>query len=398
MTYPRRIAGKPLMKRANETSSLSVPSKKTGAIEDSVPILEQGKIYFTPIGGITVPRQESEGALGLNEVISAIRPIDSLHLSFLLDFQFLISCYPSQLKDKPITLVVGEKDAKKLRQNSYTYPNVEVLGAPLPIPYGVHHTKMGIFESEDGKVHVIVSTANLTTDDWEFKTQQFYYAVGNKMESEDVTPTSLFQADLIVYFGQYRFLLEKWRNLIKRTDFTAVADRLVFSTPGNHFGVPVERLGHPRLKNLLKEVFPTVEPMLPLERCTFIAQCSSIGSLGPQPINWFRGEFLKSLEANNPSPANRPAKFHFIFPCVEDVRNSCQGYMSGGSISYRSSVHKRQAWLQVWMCKWRSYRKRRTLAMPHCKTYVKFDHKIPQWQLLTSANLSKAAWGELTVN
>lgn len=66
------------------------------------------------------------------------------------------------------------------------HDNVTVVGAPCE-SFGIHHTKMSMFESADGLIHVIVSTANFVSDDWEFKTQQFYYAVGIKCASEKDT-------------------------------------------------------------------------------------------------------------------------------------------------------------------------------------------------------------------
>ena len=50
-------------------------------------------------------------------------------------------------------------------------------------------------------------------------------------------------------------------------------------------------------------------------------------------------------------------------------------------------------------CSWRAARANRTLAVPHIKTYARVDEKgRPYWMLVTSANLSKAAWGERQKN
>ncbi|KAF1759585.1 hypothetical protein GCK72_016052 [Caenorhabditis remanei] len=359
-------------------------------------VLESGTIYFTPIGGITVPLQESEGSRSLEDILADIRPISSLHMNFMIDFEFLVNSYPPSLRTTtPITLVVGAPDVSDLRKSTLQYPNVTVHSASLPIPFGTHHSKLSILESDDGFIHVIVSTANLISDDWEFKTQQFYYAMGMRRETE--FERSPFQEDLIEYLSYYSNPLSTWKTLIESTDFSTVTDRLIFSTPGYHTDPQqVSRLGHPRLSTILSQKFPFDPKYEHTDRCTFIAQCSSIGSLGSAPSSWFRGQFLKSLEAANPAPKNKPPKMYLVFPCVEDVRNSCQGYAGGGSVPYRNSVHDRQKWLQDFMCKWRSNTKRRTKAVPHCKTYVKYDQKIAQWQLLTSANVSKAAWGEMS--
>lgn len=36
----------------------------------------------------------------------------------------------------------------------------------------------------------------------------------------------------------------------------------------------------------------------------------------------------------------------------------------------------------------------RALAAPHIKTYVRYNYRTIDWALLTSANISKQAWGE----
>lgn len=56
--------------------------------------------------------------------------------------------------------------------------NVNVGRARLMIPFGTHHSKISIFESSSGRVHIIVSTANLLENDWNFKTQAFYHCSG----------------------------------------------------------------------------------------------------------------------------------------------------------------------------------------------------------------------------
>lgn len=52
--------------------------------------------------------------------------------------------------------------------------------------------------------------------------------------------------------------------------------------------------------------------------------------------------------------------------------------------------------LSVRMSQWRAVSARRERAMPHIKTFTRIsDNGNIAWFLLTSANLSKAAWGAL---
>lgn len=42
---------------------------------------------------------------------------------------------------------------------------------------------------------------------------------------------------------------------------------------------------------------------------------------------------------------------------------------------------------------WKSRQRHRSKAMPHIKTYCRWSTEGVYWFILTSANLSKAAWG-----
>ncbi|CAL2042269.1 unnamed protein product [Caenorhabditis brenneri] len=331
----KRIASEP-------STSDDVAAKRATEKPPIEPPLQQGRIYFTPIGGITGPLYESEGSLSLNEILSITRPLKSLHCSFMIESDYLMNCYPQSIRSNPITLVVGEPDVKDLRRSMHAYKNVTVIGASLPIPYGTHHSKLSILEGEDGKIHVIVSSANIISEDWEFKTQQFWYGYGVKKETVEQVTRSEFQNDLIEYLGYYPSSMNSWTELIKCADFSEVKDRLIFSVPGYH-KAKKNSLGHMALRSILIDRFPFDPNFVHTDRTTFFCQCSSIGSLGPTPANWFRGQFLKSLEGAATPPQNKPARMFVLFPRVEDVRMSAEGYAGGKSVPYRNSVHRKSA-------------------------------------------------------
>ena len=71
-------------------------------------------------------------------------------------------------------------------------------------------------------------------------------------------------------------------------------------------------------------------------------------------------------------------------------------YLLGGMcLPYRKNVHEKQPWLRDYLHQWKSDTWSRTRAMPHIKTYSQVHDKKAAYFLLTSANLSKAAWGKL---
>nr|CDJ92132.1 Tyrosyl-DNA phosphodiesterase domain containing protein [Haemonchus contortus] len=211
--------------------------------------LLSGRMYLTKVAGLS--REFNAGTYHLSDILQIIRPQLSLHFNFMIDLEWLIQQYPVPCRDSPIQCVVGEKmgtDKRSLLKDvsSLNLKQVSVLGAPLPIPFGTHHTKLSIFDCEE-KLHVIVSTANLIEGDWHEKTQCFYYACG-----------------------------------------TASA-------------------------------------------------ASSIGSLGDKKEAWLFSQFLRSLQGGRESPS---ARLYLIYPCVEDVRNSLEGYSAGDSLPYQGRMQQ----------------------------------------------------------
>ena len=75
------------------------------------------------------------------------------------------------------------------------------------------------------------------------------------------------------------------------------------------------------------------------------------------------------------------SKFRLVFPCVDDVANSLEGYQAGASIPYARATAAKQAWLKAFMHKWRADKRGRTRAAPHIKSFAQID-----------PTHSKAAW------
>ena len=109
----------------------------------------------------------------------------------------------------------------------------------------------------------------------------------------------------------------------------------------------------------------------------FVLQCSSIGSLGSSLQAWIEPQFTKSLRGGK-AESKWKCKNVFIFttaqgrtlvvyPTVENVRDSIEGYAAGGSLPYQKNTAQKQAWMQSVFCKWRSEKLGRSRVMPHCK-------------------------------
>ncbi|KAJ3159549.1 tyrosyl-DNA phosphodiesterase 1 [Geranomyces michiganensis] len=87
-----------------------------------------------------------------------------------------------------------------------------------------------------------------------------------------------------------------------------------------------------------------------------------------------------------------------VFPTVDDVRTSLEGWSGGGSLPFDNKNWLiAEPYMRPRMHAWEATNQGRHRAVPHIKTYTRINPQTGEmaWFLLTSANLSKAAWGEL---
>jgi tyrosyl-DNA phosphodiesterase-1 len=223
---------------------------------------------------------------------------------------------------------------------------------------------------------------------------------------------SKFKTDLLNYLKAYdtkRPICKPLIEQLSKYDFSQVRAALVASVPGKQEidGEQETSWGWPGLRNVLKSVpVRNSEPEI-------VVQISSIASLG-QIDKWLDKTFFKVLGASNNAGISKP-KFRIIFPTADEIRRSLNGYLSGSAIHTKVQTQaqaKQLQHLKPLLCHWAgdgaqhsstasasisdAGRKR---AAPHIKTFIRFADQnrcSVDWMLVTSANLSKQAWGEVT--
>ncbi|KAK7418372.1 hypothetical protein QQX98_003992 [Neonectria punicea] len=117
------------------------------------------------------------------------------------------------------------------------------------------------------------------------------------------------------------------------------------------------------------------------------------------------GERFKNQSLTRP-------KFKVVYPTPDEIRRSLDGYASGASIhtNVQSSQQAKQLeYLRPIFYHWANDSPNgknladdatiqdggRQRAAPHIKTYIRYNNRNTiDWALLTSANLSKQAWGD----
>nr|XP_058956702.1 tyrosyl-DNA phosphodiesterase 1-like [Pocillopora verrucosa] len=80
---------------------------------------------------------------------------------------------------------------------------------------------------------------------------------------------------------------------------------------------------------------------------------------------------------------------HLVFPTVDNVRHSLEGYPAGGSIPYSSKTALKQPYLSSFFCSWKSHSCGRSCTSPRIKTYTRVspDWSRMSWFLVTRISL-----------
>uniref|UniRef100_A0A8C1G6T0 Tyrosyl-DNA phosphodiesterase 1 n=1 Tax=Cyprinus carpio TaxID=7962 RepID=A0A8C1G6T0_CYPCA len=321
------------------------------------------RFYLNKVTGI--PKKFNTGALHIKDILSPMFGTlkESVQFNYCFDIPWMVEQYPPEFR------------------------------------------KMMLLWYEEG-FRVIILTSNLIRADWYQKTQGMWMSPlyprlpegspGTAGES----PTN-FKSDLLEYLEAYRAPeLAEWIDRIKQHDLSETRVYLIGSTPGRYQGPAMEKWGHLRLRKLLSE---HTKPVLNEERWHVLGQFSSIGSMGLDKTKWLAAEFqrtLTTLGKARKSLTSPETQMLLVYPSVENVRTSLEGYPAGGSLPYSIQTAQKQLWLHSYFHGWHADVTGRSNAMPHIKTYMRVSPDYTQlaWFLVTSANLSKAAWGAMEKN
>ncbi|KAJ8922814.1 hypothetical protein NQ315_007849 [Exocentrus adspersus] len=322
----------------------------------------------------------------------------SLQINFMIDIDWLLKQYKARnLHTKPLTIIYGDDWPDMPQFIDMFCPNVTYKFIKMPDLFGCHHSKIGVYVYADNSLRVVVSTANLYYEDWNHYNQGWVNSVEfafvwciyetvcrlwlspacprlpeSSPDTEGESPTG-FKSTLLEYLGSYNLsCLNDFINYVKRADFSAVRVFLICSIPGkrhsNEPGCHLLQVGHLLHEHCALPAKTTPQSEGPLS-WGIIAQASSIGSMGKKPADWLRGALLRSLASHTRSllPMTSNASLSIVYPSVDNVMtvNGKQKRTVGQGRCPTSSP---------------------TAGFPPCMTKLAYF-------LLTSANLSKSAWG-----
>lgn len=397
---------------------------------------------------------QNTGTVGLKDILGDPLIKECWNFNFLFDLDFVMQHFDSDVRGMvKVKIVHGfwKRDDNRrigLLEAAEHYPNIELLSAYIPDPFGTHHSKMLILFRHDDTAQIIIHTANMIHRDWSNMTQAVWSSpllplASRKSPRDDTNATAhpigsgkRFQIDLIRYLTAYE---RRTKNLISQLldyDFSAIRAAFIGSAPSRQkpgASDPSKKtcFGWLGLRDILTQVpISSGEKSCPSPH--IVTQISSIATLGAQPI-WLthfqsvlsKGSFSSNTEtetapgshkasyisSKRESKVTKPPKFSVIFPTPEEIRTSLDGYESGGSIHWKLQSVQQQKQLEYMhplLCHWKppvpsaspddQRIAHRGAAAPHIKTYIRFggeSHQTIDWAMVTSANLSKQAWGDV---
>ncbi|GMG55922.1 unnamed protein product [Ambrosiozyma monospora] len=380
--------------------------------------------------------------------------------NFMIDVGFIdhfIRADPTKLELYVINSGLNDHLALE-RSHELKYRNLKVIRMADRLPkFGSHHTKMMINFFNDETCQIVIHTMNMTWADYSMQTQMGWVSPRLvKLENPAVDCSDykrknlqlikdngiIFKADLFHYLESYKKkpISEKLISALAQFDFSPIDVQFIGSSPGDHQFKLDEfkpgqyqhttkpQFGYGKLYQLFQQhsltTGHTTTTTTTNEPVKLIAQISTIAwPFDFKSRNIFTHILTSIMEGSQ--PIVKPATYNFtkskyktkpiiIYPTTTEILSNYQRHLSGHALFYQIEHTKSQATKQHYeMLKtnrvfhhWdngtrgHGFPAGRSKLSPHVKTYTatKDDFKSLQWFLLTSANLSKQAWGSNTKN
>ncbi|KAA8915728.1 hypothetical protein TRICI_002135 [Trichomonascus ciferrii] len=349
-----------------------------------------------------VKEQENVDTVSLAHLVGQRDLVEIYQFSFEMDLAYAMDLvHPEARPNIKAYFVFGksrkgdmaerlEEQRKTLKYNK----NITLVPIPLRYDYGTHHSKLMVLFFSNNEVQITIHTANLISYDWENMTQGIWVSPRMSLKGGGEHE---FKTDFVDYIRAYKNpCLNKLADSLESVNFDDVQNvSFIGSVPGNYEKGSAEykKWGALKLYDVVSRVEKRIEDKSDPE---LIVQMSSIGSLGPLS-SYFNPILKRALLGQEPhgTDPTRNAKVSIIFPSLMNIRESLFGYGSGGSIHFpKDEKGSLQKELRPMLCQWKAKEAGRQILPPHIKTYTRLtkERKVA-WMVLTSANLSKQAWG-----
>lgn len=285
--------------------------------------------------------------------------------------------------------------------------------------WGCHHSKIIVLFRRNKTAEIVIHTANMVKEEWDryaqsvWKSPRLPLLTPTDRAGSDSAVGARFKRDFMAYIKAYGQCLQPLLLKLSRYDFSAVQAAFVASVPGrcrraNMGPTAATPWGWLGLEQTLSRI-PMSETDADAPGPHIVTQVSTVSTLGSTP-DWLL-RFQAVLACSGPTAAPSPhTEHHIVFPTVSDLEASWDGLHSGIRICFHTltpAQQKQFAYLQPLLRHWApapktaAYGPTRALrgrTVPHSKTYIRFRNGAMDqidWAMVTSANLSRSAWGGL---
>eukprot|EP00970_Alexandrium_tamarense_P015746 scaffold5469_cov175-Alexandrium_tamarense.AAC.7 len=258
--------------------------------------------------------------------------------------------------------------------------------------------------------------------------------------------SQLFEDDLVGYLESYHYRKQQsWKMngesmnllaLIRQYDFSEAYAVLIPSVPGYH-SLSIDDFGYLKLRKAIIEWVCNQQSNADSRKSSsnakppLVCQYSSVGSLttawldlftaaldststsAVDPVEYYHEVTKKAKSrAKGKKGVDLSERMKIVWPTVDEIRTTIEGYNGGGSVPGRTK-NVAQSFLLPLYHRWTKRGNdfigrtdnvdplRTARNVPHIKTYVQpsthviGDTPSIEWMVLTSHNLSKAAWGNI---
>jgi len=315
----------------------------------------------------------------------------ALCTAYSVDPKWFLAQFP---KTTPLT-IVRHWDRNGDKEGHFVINERLTIVHPPLLAYSSMHAKLCLILFKTF-IRVVVTSANLTEEDWTLMGQCSWYQDFPKVGKENKSQVAPFERDLMDFVSK----LKLSASFLRDYDFLSAKVHLVASVSGYHTGKNIDQYGHMRLRSLLTSFEPPKDNVS--EDCTYF-QMSSIG--GIDRGNWI-DEFSASVRATgNTEHTNKKRKvdpkaapqLHIVYPSKERVKKSS---MLGAAMIFLSEEHYSSPTFPKQLlhdCISSNPLKESTLM--HSKVLLRHiqtkDGESHGWCYIGSHNMSPSAWGRL---
>ncbi|ODV84556.1 hypothetical protein CANARDRAFT_8539 [[Candida] arabinofermentans NRRL YB-2248] len=387
--------------------------------------------------------EADKDAVSLYDLVGSINLKKTYQFNLLIDCGFLIDYFhPNNLDLEIYTINKGDEDTLILNdfeKLSYKF-NIIKVDKKLN-KFASHHSKMMINFYDDDSCQIIIYTMNLTNPDYKAQTQMCWISPMLKRDPNHSSEESndaldlitengkRFKRDFLNYLKSYEELqLNDLISNLEMYNFDDIDVQFIASSPSNKLSFNkfqfdqgldqpgVKLYGYGKLYQILHE-FNLLNNS---SNTKFIAQCSSIAApFDSNKSNLFTHiltsivegskDIVKSPDHDFQTRSSTSVEPVIIWPTEFEVLNSLYRHLSGHAIHLnierKNNYHafeKQYDLIKQFFHKWSSSKtvieskSKRSKLSPHVKTYCTTSNnfKTLDWFLLTSANISKQAWGK----